>query len=67
MQDRLTDIEIKLAHAEQSLSELSDVMFRQQQQIDRLERLLATLNERLQANESGGGMGGPADERPPHY
>lgn len=67
MQDRLTDIEIKLAHAEQSLSELSDVMFQQQQQIDRLERLVATLNERLQANESGGGIGDPAQERPPHY
>ena len=67
MQERLTDIEIKLAHAEQSLNELSDVIFRQQRQIDKLERLVESLKERLQASEAGGQLSGPADEKPPHY
>ncbi|NOR19569.1 MAG: hypothetical protein GQ538_05720, partial [Xanthomonadales bacterium] len=38
MQDRLTEIEIKIAHMEQSLSDLSDVLYRQQSLLDQLER-----------------------------
>ncbi len=67
MQDRLTDIEIKLAHTEQSLSDLSDVMYRQQQQIDKLERLIVALNEHLRESQAGPATGGPNDEKPPHY
>jgi len=67
MQDRVTEIEIKLAHAEQSLHELNDVIIRQQQQIDRLERQVATLNDRTQANDAARPNSTVDDEKPPHY
>jgi SlyX protein len=68
MQDRLTEIEIKIAHVEHSLNELNDVLLRQQTYIDKLERGVEQLNERLQAE---GGMrpddSAPEAEKPPHY
>ncbi len=66
MQERITDIEIQLAHLEQSLQELSDTMYRQQQDIDRLERKFEVLQQRL---ESAGETGASPDavEKPPHY
>ena len=66
MQDRLTEIEIKIAHVEQSLSELSDVLVRQQAHIDKLERGLEQLKE-LQAEAGVSAAGDPGDEKPPHY
>ncbi len=64
-EDRLIDIETKMAHQEQLLSELNDALTDQQAQISRLESLCQSLIDRLkslgeQADPSG-------DERPPHY
>ena len=50
---RLTELEIKASFTEDALDQLSQVVYRQQQQIDLLLRELA---ERA-----------PRDERPPHY
>ena len=66
MQERLTDIEIKVAHLEQALQELSDVMYRQRQDIERLEHKLEQLRERANSgNEAGASP--DAEEKPPHY
>ena len=65
--DRLEAIEIKLAHLERAMLELSDVLVRQQREIDRsVERnqRLASLIEALEASASSAA---PADEKPPHY
>lgn len=69
MDDRLTEIEIKLAHIEQSLNELSDVMYRQQGLIEQLERGYDHLRQRIQTEGEGEGSAGtsPADDKPPHY
>jgi SlyX protein len=67
MDDRLTEIEIKLAHSEQSLNELSDVMYRQQGLIERLERGYDQLRQRIQTDGEGSAETNPANDKPPHY
>ena len=62
---RLEALEIKVAHLEQALQELSDVLYRHQRAIDALEGRHASLLERLE-----GASGPPAAaefEIPPHY
>jgi SlyX protein len=63
---RLEEIEIKLAHLERGLLELSDVVLRQQQEIDALRSASERLAEQLSA---GGGDPDSATrvEIPPHY
>jgi SlyX protein len=66
MDNRLTEIEIKMAHMEQSLNELSDVLYRQQALLDRLERGYQHLRQRVE-NSAEPGEAESADEKPPHY
>ena len=67
MSDRLTEIEIKIAHIEQSLNELSDVLYQQQTLITRLESGFNELKGRvLDADKSPTGNN-PDGEKPPHY
>jgi uncharacterized coiled-coil protein SlyX len=62
---RLEALEIKVAHLEQALQELSDVLYRHQRAIDALEGRHASLLERL---EGAGGPSAAAEfEIPPHY
>lgn len=67
MQDRLTEIEIKIAHMEQSLSDLSDVLYRQQSLLDRLEQRFDELRQGIEAATDDRGDNNRADEKPPHY
>lgn len=64
--ERQTRIEERLAHQEQTIAELGDVLHRQQQQLDRLEALCRQLGERFVALQQDG-AGDPLDEKPPHY
>lgn len=66
-EDRLTDLEIRLAHFERTNDEMSEVLARQAQAIDLLTRHVRRLVERLDDAESGWGAS-PQDEKPPpHY
>jgi len=65
MSERVTEIEIKLAHLEQALNEMSDVIYAQQSAIDRLERAYEQLRQRVENSAAGGDP--DADEKPPHY
>ncbi len=65
--DRLIDIETKLAHQEQMLIELNDALANQQDSIITLERLCASIAERLRSLDDGESSSPPDDERPPHY
>ncbi len=63
---RIETLEIKLAHLERALQELSDVIYRQQQQLDAANERHQRLLDRLAADAS------PAEpasqfEIPPHY
>jgi SlyX protein len=65
--DRLIDIESKLAHQEQLLFELNEVVTEQQARIMQLEQLSRSLLERVRViGDAAPGEGSP-DERPPHY
>jgi len=66
MTDRSTEIEIKLAHLEQALNQISDVVCAQQASIDGLERTCEALRQRALGAESGD-EGSPGQEKPPHY
>lgn len=67
MQERITELEIKLAHLEQAVNELSDVLYRQQGMLDRLETGLENLQQRVKASPETAPDAQPADEKPPHY
>ena len=68
-ENRIIDIESKLAHQELLLEQLNAVVTDQQGRIDRLNDRCDSLMSRIQSmGESGGGAAGtPDDERPPHY
>lgn len=68
-ENRLIDIESKLAHQELLLEQLNAVVTDQQTRIDQLKERCDSLLSRIQSmGESGGAStGAPDDERPPHY
>ena len=63
---RLETVEIKLAHLERALQELSDVLYRQQQQLDAALAMNQRLREQLEDVESRASDATPV-EIPPHY
>ena len=63
---RLTELELKLAHQQQALDDLSDMVTRQWQVIDKLQRELRRLNDQLMDLEETG-KAAPKDQPPPHY
>ncbi len=66
--ETLERIEIKIAFLERANSELSDVVFRQQRDIEALRDKIEVLAGRLEASrESEITPRAPEDERPPHY
>jgi uncharacterized coiled-coil protein SlyX len=66
--DALETLQIKIAYLEHSNAELSDVVSRQQRDIDSLREQMASLAMRLQAlRETEISARTPEDERPPHY
>jgi SlyX protein len=63
----MTDLEIRLAHYERMLDEMSEVMARQDQTIDLMAAQIRRLQERLR-DMSAGWQASPQDEKPPpHY
>jgi len=64
---RLDAIEEKLAHLEQAISQLSDVVARQQKELDSALERNQRLVEKLAAIESDFGPSATAHEKPPHY
>lgn len=64
----MQDMEERLAHLARTVEELSDVVARQQAEIDRLTHRVQMLLEREASREAEGGGGVVlGDERPPHY
>lgn len=63
---RLEAVEIKLAHLERAIQDLSDVVYRQQQDLDRVREMNRQLS--LQIDEVASRADDPSvQERPPHY
>ena len=64
--ERLDTVEFKLAHLERAMQELSDVVYRQQQQIDAALAMNQRLRDQLQDLEGRTPDAAPV-EIPPHY
>lgn len=64
--DRLDALEFRLAHLERAQQELSDVLYRQQRELDELRLRHAQLLEQMQSIESRDADPGRV-EIPPHY
>ncbi|WP_374593174.1 SlyX family protein [Aquabacterium sp.] len=63
---RLTDLEIKLGFTEDLVDQLNQVIIRQQQQIDLLTREVTQLRQQ-NPDEGGAAFRSLRDELPPHY
>ena len=66
-EERFIDRESRLAHQDQLLHELNDVVTGQQQKIMQLEELCKAMIQRVRSVGDGMAEGDPGDERPPHY
>lgn len=66
-ENRLVDIESKLAHQDQLLFELNEVVTRQQARIMQLEELCNSITERVRSIGEAPPESSTGNERPPHY
>ena len=64
---RLTEMETALAHQEQALHELSDVVTRQWDAIDRLKSEISRLQATKADAEDEHSQNGQSEPPPPHY
>lgn len=67
LEQRLTDLEIRLTHQEATLDTLNDVIISQQQLIDRLDNELRATRRRLNELDSAAGDADQPEPPPPHY
>ncbi|MEM9056250.1 MAG: SlyX family protein [Pseudomonadota bacterium] len=66
-EDRLIDLETRLAFQEDTIATLDGVVARQQRQIDILGQQLVELAERLERRYGAENADVARDEPPPHY
>lgn len=67
MNERLDQLEIKIAFLEQANAQLSDELYSQRQQFEALREQLASLTGRIEAAQAAPTAYAPEDEKPPHY
>lgn len=65
MLEKLTEIETTLAHHEQTIAELNDVITAQWKEIEALNRRLDKTLAKIEQLEDG--EDAPTDQKPPHY
>jgi SlyX protein len=65
--NRLTDLEIKVSFTEDLLDKLDQVIIRQQEQIDALVREVVLLRQQQPSADMGAQPRNLRDELPPHY
>jgi len=66
-EERLVDIEIRIARQEDLIDALNKTVYHQQKKIDELESLCAALARHIKQMREAASEVGPANERPPHY
>ena len=65
--DAIERLETKIAFLESANVELSDVVYRQSQEIQALRARFDALAQRLEAAQTPDAVRTPEEERPPHY
>lgn len=63
---RLEDLESRIAFQEDAIDKLSDVVARQEKELDQLKRMVLILSTQVRNFDSGEGIP-KANEVPPHY
>jgi uncharacterized coiled-coil protein SlyX len=66
MEERIIELELRSMQQQRTIEELSDVVYKQQQQIDLLKSTLQQLARKMAAGEPGL-VDEKGPERPPHY
>ncbi len=67
-EERLEEIETKIAFQEKTIKDLSDELYEQQQEIERLGSMCDILVKRVkELSESTPGIDASANQKPPHY
>ncbi len=66
-EERMIELEIKLAYQEDLLQELNTVVAKQQKQISQLEATCTLLYERMKSLSSAAELNPPDNQPPPHY
>lgn len=66
-EDRLTDLETKFSHQDVAIEELQKTVHAQYLMIEKLEKSLLTITERLKKISADENPIGPANVKPPHY
>ncbi len=67
LENKLIDMEIRFAHQQDHIEQLDQVIYRQQQAIDRLQEKLAQLEKRMQTVVETNILKPEEDSPPPHY
>lgn len=67
--DLLVDLQARVAHQDDTVLKLNDIVASQQREITELTKAVQKLARQMQSlrDVGGGGGGEVADERPPHY
>ncbi len=63
---RIIDLETKISFQDKSIEDLSDSVYRQQQQLTELEKKIQALQKRIESDQNGDSEIRP-QEKPPHY
>ena len=66
IEERITNLEIKLSFTEDLIDQLNQTIYKQQQQIEFLYRELKSIKEQASNGDSSANSS-PKDEIPPHY
>jgi len=66
-EDRLAEIETKMAFQENTIKDLSDTVYNQQKQIDALNETLRRLFDQIKGSSIMSPGGDLINEKPPHY
>ena len=67
LRGRLDTLETRNAYQEDTIGQLSEQIYRQQKQLDRLEHFVEQLEQKMKGLASGEATPLPENERPPHY
>ena len=67
LKKRVVELETRIAFQEQTISDLSDVIVRQQADIDQVGQMMQRLAGRMASFEDIGGQGSEPEPPPPHY
>ena len=67
IEERLVNIETKMAYQEDLIEELNKVVYQQQQKLSQLEATCTSLARHIQSLADEGYESKPVNERPPHY